>query len=122
MPGCPSELAPLAKREWKRIARQLAAMGLLTTIDRAALALYADNYGRWLEAVAALQKYGVVIKSPSGFPMQSPYVAIANKAGEQVRLLLAEFGMSPASRTRVHADPLSEEDDPFERFMTRTTR
>ena len=72
-------------------------------IDRSALALDCDAYARWLEAIAALQQYGVVIKSPNGYPIQSPYVAIANKAGEQVRLMLAEFGMTPAARTRVHA-------------------
>ena len=116
MPSCPAELGPLAKREWKRISQHLSAMGLLTTIDRAALALYCDNYGRWLEAIKALQQYGVVIKSPNGYPMQSPYVAIANKAGEQVRLLLAEFGMSPASRVRVHAQPAAPEEDPFTRY------
>jgi P27 family predicted phage terminase small subunit len=105
IPTCPRELSRAARKEWRRIGPELAQMGLLSRIDRAALAMYCDHYGRWLEAIAALQKYGVVIKSPNGYPMQSPYVAIANKAGEQVRLLLAEFGMSPSSRTRVHATP-----------------
>jgi P27 family predicted phage terminase small subunit len=122
VPVCPSELGLLAKREWKRIAEQLSRLGLLTTIDRAALALYCDAYGRWLEAVASLQKYGTVIKSPSGFPVQSPYVAIANKAGEQVRLLLAEFGMSPASRTRVQVELPPEEDDLGEFLRRRPER
>ena len=115
MPSCPTELGALAKREWKRISKHLSAMGLLTTIDRAALALYCDHYGRWIEAIKALKQYGVVIKSPNSYLMQSPYLAIANKAGENVRLLLAEFGMSPASRVRVHAQPAAE-DDPFARF------
>ena len=119
IPTCPRELSATAKKEWRRIAPILAGMGLLAKIDRAALAMYCDHYGRWLESIAALQKYGVVIKSPSGFPMQSPYVAIANKSGEQVRLLLAEFGMSPSSRTRVHATPRTEEEDPFEQWRRR---
>ncbi len=77
----------------------------LSRIDRAALAAYCQAWGRWVEAEEALRKYGVMIKSPSGFPMQSPYLAIANKAMEQMRAMLTEFGMSPSSRTRVHADP-----------------
>ena len=117
IPPCPRELGGTAKKEWKRIAPELARMGLLSKVDRAALALYCDNYGRWLEAIAALQKFGVVIKSPSGFPMQSPYVAIANKSGEQVRLLLSEFGMSPSSRSRVHATPPPAEDDELTQWM-----
>lgn len=120
IPTCPRELSPTAKKEWRRIAPELARLGLLSRIDRAALAMYCDHYARWLEAIAALQKYGVVVKSPSGYPMQSPYVAIANKSGEQVRLLLGEFGMSPSSRTRVHATPEPEPDDPFEQWMRGT--
>jgi P27 family predicted phage terminase small subunit len=119
IPTCPRELSPTAKKEWRRIAPELARLGLLARIDRAALAMYCDHYGRWLEAIAALQRYGVVIKSPSGFLMQSPYVAIANKSGEQVRLLLSEFGMSPSSRTRVHAEPVIPKDDAFELWERR---
>jgi len=116
VPTCPAELGAAAKREWRRIAPELARLGLLARIDRAALALYCESYGRWLEAVAAVEKYGVVIKSPNGFPVQSPYLAIANKAGEQVRLLLGEFGMSPSSRTRVHAKtPVTH--DPLDEFL-----
>jgi P27 family predicted phage terminase small subunit len=110
IPTCPDELSPAAKKEWERIAPELAALGLLAGIDRSALALYAEAYARWLDAIQALQKYGTVVKSPNGFPIQSPYVALANKAGEQVRLLLAEFGMTPASRSRVHAMTVEEED------------
>jgi P27 family predicted phage terminase small subunit len=103
IPRCPTELNAVAKREWRRIAPELAALGLLAKVDRTALALYCDAYARWIEAVRSIERFGVVIKSPNGLPIQSPYLAIANKSGEQVRLLLAEFGMTPASRSRVHA-------------------
>lgn len=119
VPSCPAELGPTAKREWRRISKQLAAMGLLTTVDRAALALYCDAYGRWLEAITSLQRFGAVLKSPSGHLMQSPYLQIANRAGEQVRLLLAEFGMSPAARTRVSAVTVVPEDDPLQELLRR---
>jgi P27 family predicted phage terminase small subunit len=93
------------------VSKELRAMGLLTKVDRAALALYCDAWGRWVEALEALRRYGVMVKSPSGFPMQSPYLAVANKAMEQMRLLLGEFGMSPSSRTRVHAQPIREDEE-----------
>lgn len=50
--------------------------------------------------------------------MQSPFLAIANKAFEQMRAMLVEFGMTPSSRSRVHARPL-EGADPMEEFMRR---
>jgi transcription elongation factor len=37
------------------------------------------SYSEWLEATEAMQKYGTLIKSPNGYPVQSPYVSIANQ-------------------------------------------
>jgi P27 family predicted phage terminase small subunit len=117
IPRCPGHLGPEAKREWRRLAPQLARLGLLSKINREALALFCQAWARWVEAEEALKRYGVMVKSPNGFPMQSPYLAVANKAMEQMRALLAEFGMSPSSRTRVHATPQVDEDDPMERLL-----
>ena len=111
VPRAPAHLSPEARKEWRRTGRLLAAMGLLAEIDRAALAMYCEAWARWAEAEQALQKYGLIVKSPSGLPMQSPYLAVANKAMEQIGRLLAEFGMSPASRTRVHAAVVGEESE-----------
>src|SRR6185295_9700291 len=119
IPRCPGHLSREAKREWKRVSLDLAGYGLLTRIDRAALALYCESWGRWVEAEKALRAYGVMIKAPSGFPMQSPYLAIANKAMEQMRAMLCEFGMSPSSRTRVHATPPPREDNALEALRKR---
>lgn len=118
VPRCPKELSPDAKREWRRIAPELARLGLLTRIDGTMLALYCDSYARWLEAQQAVQKFGAVIKSPSGFPMQSPYLAIANKALDQMRQLLQEFGMSPSSRTRVSVVPMPDPADKWAGLLT----
>lgn len=40
IPTCPAHLCPSAKAEWKRLARQLQQLGLLTILDRALLAGY----------------------------------------------------------------------------------
>jgi len=50
---------------------------------------------------------GLFVKTPNGFPVQSPWLAVSNKAMERYKLLLSEFGLSPAARTRVTpGDPL----------------
>jgi P27 family predicted phage terminase small subunit len=96
LPRCPSHLEGEARKEWKRMGHKLVECGLMTEIDGAALALYCQAWARWIEAERNLVRYGVVVKSPSGFPMQSPYLAVANKAMEQMTRLLVEFGVSPA--------------------------
>ena len=101
LPPCPEHLSKAAKREYRRVGRELLALGLVSKIDRAALAGYSDAYGRWAEAAEQLQKYGLVIKSPNGYPIQSPYLAILTTALDQTRAFLTEFGMTPSSRSRV---------------------
>ena len=101
--------------------RFLLQQGLISDLDLAAFAAYCQAWGRWVESEQALSTFGVMLKSPNGFPVQSPYLAVANRAMDQMRSLLSEFGMSPASRTRVAASPIEEEDE-FEAFLTGSPR
>src|ERR1043166_1693659 len=108
IPGCPPELGPVAKREWDRLVGELAALRLLTNLDRAALAAYCGAYALWAEAMEAIQKYGSMVKSPSGYPIQSPYRAIANRQAEIMMRIASEFGFTPASRSRIATPSLTE--------------
>ena len=118
VPSCPEHLSEAARKEWRRVTRELKAVGLVTKLDRAALAAYCDAYGRWVEASNHLQQYGMILKSPAGFPIQSPYLAVVNRAIEQMRTFVGEFGMTPSSRSRLEADPLPV-NDPFQKFLDR---
>jgi P27 family predicted phage terminase small subunit len=107
IPECPAELGPVARREWDRLSKDLAALGLLTNLDRAALASYCVAHALWVQAIEAIQKYGSMVKSPSGYPIQSPYVSIANRQTEIMMRIASEFGFTPASRSRI-STPTSE--------------
>ena len=76
------ELGPVARHEWDRLVGELAVLRILTNLDRVALATYCGAYGLWAEATEAIQKYGSMVKSPSGYPIQSPYVSLANRQAE----------------------------------------
>ena len=39
-PACPKWLEPEAKKEWRRLAKQMEAIGILTEVDMAAFAGY----------------------------------------------------------------------------------
>lgn len=101
MPSCPRVLQGEARREWNRMGRRLLNAGLLTELDGSALLGYCLAYGRLLDAEEKLREYGSVVKAPGGRLGHSPYLAIANKALEQMRAFLVEFGMTPSSRSRV---------------------
>ena len=100
-PEPPDNLSPAALEEWDRVVPLLYQLGLLSGLDRAALVAYCVAWGRWMDAEDALLKSGAVVMSPNGFPVPSPFLAVANRAMKQIKEFLAEFGMSPSSRTRV---------------------
>ncbi|MBC7140493.1 MAG: phage terminase small subunit P27 family [Defluviimonas sp.] len=101
MPGCPPHLSELARAEWQRIAEPLHGMGVLTLVDRAALAAYCQAYGRWAEAEEKLKETPVMLKTPSGYVQQSPWLSVANKQLELMGRYMAELGITPASRSRI---------------------
>ena len=67
-----------------------------------------------------LQKHNTMIKSPNGYPQQSPYLAVANKQLEIMLRISCEFGFTPASHSRIFSftqknamllDGIAEPDD-----------
>lgn len=101
LPRCPSHLSPVAAKEWRPLAKPLHDMGVLSTTDRAAFAAYCQAWARWVEAEERLKEIPVLIKAPSGYPQQSPWLSIANKQLEIMGRYMAELGLSPAARQRV---------------------
>jgi P27 family predicted phage terminase small subunit len=97
---CPAELNPVARIEWERVVTELAPHKLLKPLDVAMVALYCNAYAGWLEATAAIKEYGAVIKTPNGYPVQSPYVTIANQHATVMLRCSDELGLSPASRIK----------------------
>jgi P27 family predicted phage terminase small subunit len=118
LPACPACLGEEARKEWKRLARELGDLGLLTRIDRGMLAAYCQAHALWVEAVSSIVRYGTMVKSPNGYPMQSPYVAVANKQVDIMVRIASELGMTPSSRTRIRVGERAPE-DPFEHFLER---
>jgi len=109
----PSGLSPAAKKHWRIICKQLENIGLMTVLDVPALAMYCEVFARWMDANKNIAKYGAIIKSANGFPVQSPYMQVANKAFEQMRSMLIEFGMTPSSRTKVSATSEKKPKNPW---------
>jgi P27 family predicted phage terminase small subunit len=76
---CLSHLLEVARKEWRRLATPLYRMGVLSVTDRAALAAYCVAWSHWVEAEEHLAKGPPLIKTPSGYVQQSPWLSIANK-------------------------------------------
>lgn len=101
LPDCPPHLSEAAQAEWHRLAQALHDMGVLTMADRAALAAYCQAWGRWVEAEEKLQTTPAMIRTPSGYVQQSPWMSVANKQLELMGRYMAELGLTPAARSRI---------------------
>ena len=76
-PPCPKWLEPEAKKEWRRLSKQLEQIGVLTEVDQAAFASYCQAYARWKEAEEFMTQHGTIVKTKSGYWQTVPQVSIA---------------------------------------------
>lgn len=107
---CPPWLDAVARAEWNRIAPELERLGLLTAVDQAALAAYCDAYSEMMEANAEIQASGRHYFNDKGEPKPHPAVARKRAAWAALRAFAAEFGFSPAARTRIKPDKSAGDD------------
>jgi P27 family predicted phage terminase small subunit len=120
IPSCPKHLDAEAKVEWRRITKELRAVGLLTGMDRAALAAYCQSWSRWAKMEALVQRVGeAILDKETGRFYTNPYLTALNQALRQMLSFASEFGLTPASRTRLSmaAGSMTPEEEEFERFL-----
>lgn len=114
---CPSWLEAEAKKEWRRMSKQLEELGVLTQVDTLAFAGYCQAYARWKEAEEFLSKHGTIFKTPSGYIQQVPQVSIAQTYLKIMKDFCSEFGLTPSSRSRISINTDSGSDDPMEKLL-----
>ena len=96
---------------WQSLGKLLLDAGLLTYGDMLALEMLCIAYDRMCRANREVEKESEVLMSDKGNMYQNPWLAIANKAWDQCKAMLAEFGLTPAERTRVMAVVRDQEKD-----------
>ena len=105
--AAPAWLTDDGRKVFRRLARQLAALRLLSETDLPLLGLLSDQWSIYFSAREFLkeQKSDVyTLRDADGNVraiQQYPQVAIRNKAALAIARLSAEFGLSPSSRARV---------------------
>ena len=118
--NCPSWLGAAAKAEWKRIAPALRRYGLLSPLDRLALAGYCDSVAEWKNACEQIEKNGATVtyQTRTGqYTQQSPFVSIRNRARKSMLQFGVEFGMTPSSRSNVGAVVEDEQEKAHLKFL-----
>lgn len=115
IPSPPSHLTKEARKEWRRVTAELEELGLISRLDRAALAIYCQSWARLVQAeeameakrraaeAAGLDTFDACFtqQTPTGFTRESVLIRLIGKLQQDCDRYLASFGMSPSSRSRV---------------------
>lgn len=115
VPDIPKHLSKEGRKEWRRITVELEENGIVSRLDRAALAIYCQTWGRLVLAEQALEakrrqaeEAGLdeaeavfIQKTPTGFHRESALLRIVGRLQQDCDRYLASFGMSPSSRSKV---------------------
>jgi P27 family predicted phage terminase small subunit len=114
-PDCPNCLGKEGKTEWERVTVELENMGILSTADRGALVAYCEAWEEFVDLLAKVRKEGPVVYTDKGNAIQNPVLGAKNKASERLLKTAAQFGMTPAARTKIEATE-GDGEDSFAKF------
>lgn len=117
IPEPPAYLPQRIANRFRTIVDELATVdGLLKLPDVHLIAQLAINIDLVATALADIEANGLTQANMQGLESARPCVKLLKEASEQVKKLAAEFGLSPAARTRIALDPPEDDDDPLLSF------
>ena len=106
---CPPGLSKWAQTLWREIVAELDALGLLTVVDRGAFEAAIIGADQGHEADRAVRKFTAKVNSGKASREDFYHLSVMNnvskKGWNQYKAFCVEFGCTPASRTRLTADP-----------------
>jgi P27 family predicted phage terminase small subunit len=137
VPKIPQHLGAAARAEWARITPHLLAAGLVTSLDRAALAAYCQAWGEWALLEARVKQLmaepsaagagktrgadALIDVTPSGYKQVSALAQARDRALDRMLRFAKEFGLTPASRIQSTTGQQlalpGVPDDPMESFL-----
>lgn len=110
----------VASREWDRLYPIVSAMGVLTESDEDALALLCASVAEYVEAQRVLNEEGTTYTKTTDRGGESivarPESQVSADAWRRAQSMLAHFGLTPSSRTKVGGGAKADEADPFGDF------
>lgn len=103
VPAKPEGMDEIASAEWDYLTGELAALGIIGRIDKRMLKCCCLAASRLERAEAELVQ-GLTYATDSGQIKKHPAAGIAHEAMQEIKAFYTEFGLSPASRTRVQVE------------------
>jgi P27 family predicted phage terminase small subunit len=101
----PYEMIDKAAELWAEYKAHLESMKIWNAGDRRLLAALCEATATAELCTVMIHRYGLVVKGSRGNMVASKFIAIRRDAWQMQYRLSVEFGLTPASRTRIEVDP-----------------
>jgi P27 family predicted phage terminase small subunit len=98
---CPKDLTAAARKHWKQHADELQRCGVLTVVDETVFGMLCECYALWRAMESHVEEHGRVTTFESGYAMAVPEETIRRRAMLDYVALCKEYGLTPASRSRI---------------------
>lgn len=113
----PEHFDDVHKTMWDEYVEELTSLGVLTVIDKMAFEVMFEIYIEIQEFKAAIEEEGKYVTDDRGNKRRNPLISQVNQLRQTLRQFLSEFGMTPASRTKINVKDKQEEMSPLEKLM-----
>ena len=114
-------LAEEAKAYIKDVLLMLEQNGIMEDVDGAAIQMLAYNYSTFVKASKIIEEEGLTVTSDRGNIAEHPAVKIARDAQTSALKVMAEFGLTAKSRSKL-PKLTSTEETPLETFIKRSKK
>ena len=114
VPTCPAHLRPAVRAVWAELVAFVEPMRVLTLADELPLAHWASDEAQWRAWSAKLERLGptYTIKTASGAVERlRPLAGAVADLDRRIKGWCEMFGVGPAARARVHAQPPERKDE-----------
>jgi P27 family predicted phage terminase small subunit len=118
IPDPPKFLRGEALAEWDRITTLLVELQCISRLDRATLAAYCVEWRIYVTAHNRLRlNNSLLAESTKGTKMAHPLLRVADRAFNNMMRICVEFGLTPASRSRLSMAASGEVEDPLDALI-----
>jgi len=122
LPIAPEILGEDGQREWHSACNALLELGMLHRVDLNALLAYCIEVDTYYEAAREIRATGLVVtesrREDTSITKANPAIQIRNTAFKNMMVIAAQFGFTPAARTRIKMETTKPEGpDAFDRAM-----
>lgn len=101
----PSGMSERAKQEWRRLAPDMIAKGVLTFWDVNLFRAYCDQFWILDEARREIEERGSTVPGRNGEPVRNPAFSIYRDTIDMINRIGAKFGLSPSDRAGLKIAP-----------------